>query len=106
MFFKLFDNRFISFYKTSTGNKLAIGPFNPVPRIFTKVAAYIAHYYTQSEDEHLRRKGRAMDDGTPPGKSSMYPEIHNVHNDVINNQLQNKYSQKIKDFLAKYGITL
>jgi len=90
----------------ATGNKLAIGPFNPVPKLFTRVVAYIAHYYTQSEDEHLRRKGRALDDGTPAGKSSMHAEIHNQHNEVINNQLQNKYSQKIKIFLAKYGITL
>jgi len=90
----------------ATGNKLAISPFNPVPKLFTRVVAYIAHYYTQSEDEHLRRKGRAMDDGTPHGKSAMCPEVHIPHNDVINNKLQNKYSQRIKAFLAKYGITL
>jgi len=90
----------------ASGNKMSLGPFNPVPKLFTRVSAYVAHYYTQSEDEHLRRKGRAMDDGTAPGKCAMYPEIHTIHNEVINNQLQNKYSARIKAFLAQYNIVL
>jgi hypothetical protein len=90
----------------ASGNRMVQGPFNQVPRIFTKVAAYIAHYYTQSEDEHMRRKGRALDDGTGPGKSNMYPEVHNIYNEVVNNQLQNKYSQRIKTFLNQYNIIL
>ena len=91
---------------SASGNKMTLRPFNPVPKLFTKVAAYIAHYYTQSESEHLRRKGRAMDDGRGPGKSDMYPEIHTMFNEVINNQLQHKYSERIKAFLAQYSIVL
>ena len=82
------------------------GPFNQVSKIFTRVSAYIAHYYTQSEEEHLRRKGRAMDDGTPPGKSGMYPEVHTLHNEVVNTQLQYKYSQKTKAYLSRYNISV
>ena len=54
-------------YFAASLNKMAQGPFNPVPRIFTKVTAYIAHYYTQSEEEYTRRKGRVLDDGTTKG---------------------------------------
>ena len=90
-------------YFAASGNKMTQGPFNPVPKIFTKVMAYVAHYYTQSEEEHLRRKSRIMDDGTS-GKVNMYPEIHLVHNEVLNNQLQYKYSGKIKAYLLSRGI--
>jgi hypothetical protein len=92
-------------YFAASGNKMTQGPFNPVPKIFIKVMAYIAHYYTQSEEEHIRRKSRIMDDGTG-GKMNMYPEIHNVHNEVVNGQLQYKYSARIKAYLSAHGINL
>lgn len=92
-------------YFAASGNRMAQGPFNPVPKLFTKVMAYVAHYYTQSEEEHLRRKTRIMDDGTS-GKVNMYPEIHNVYNEVVNNQLQYKYSGKTKAYLSSFKITL
>lgn len=92
-------------YFAASGNRMAQGPFNPVPKLFTKVIAYVAHYYTQSEEEHLRRKTRIMDDGSS-GKVNMYPEIHTVHNEVVNNQLQYKYSGKIKAHLKSCNIIL
>lgn len=92
-------------YFAASGNKMLQGPFNPVPKIFIKVVAYVAHYYTQSEQEHIRRKSRVMDDGTS-GKVNMYPEIHNVHNEVVNGQLQYKYSARIRAYLLAHGINL
>jgi hypothetical protein len=89
----------------ATGNRMQIGPFNSVAKLFVNVCAYIAHYYSQSEDEFNRRKGRTMDDGGPP-KSRSDSSLHSNHNDVVNNQLQNKYSQRIKDFLAQNNIKL
>ena len=89
----------------ATGNKKPISPFNSVVKLFINVPAYIAHYYSQSEAEFNRRKGRAMDDGSGarPGSDAA---IHNNHNDVTNNQLQNKYSQRTKNFLAQHNIKL
>jgi hypothetical protein len=89
----------------ATGNKKSIGPFNSVVKLFINVPAYIAHYYSQSEAEFNRRKGRTMDDGSGarPGSDAA---IHNKHNDVTNNQLQNKYSQRTKNFLAQHNIKL
>jgi hypothetical protein len=91
-------------YFAATLNKMVQGPFNPIPRIFTKVTAYIAHYYTQSEAEYNRRKGRVLDDGTTKG--GLGAEIHTIHNEVGNNQLQNKYSHRTKVFLLQHGIVL
>jgi len=92
-------------YFAASGNRMAQGPFNPVPKLFTKVMAYVAHYYTQSEEEYLRRKTRTMDDGSS-GKVNMYSEIHNVHNEVVNNQLQYKYSGKTKAYLSSFNIVV
>lgn len=91
-------------YFSTSLNKMAPGPFNRVPKIFTKVAAYIAHYYTQSEAEYARRKGRVLDDGTVKG--GLGDGIHTIHNEVGNNQLQNKYSHRTKVFLLQHGIVL
>lgn len=85
--------------------KMNMGPFNLQPLPFINSLAYIAHYYTQSEEEHRRRKSREMDDGTG-NKLGLEDEIHKIHNDVANNQLQNKYSERIKCFLKKYNIVL
>ena len=90
-----------------TGNqtRMKMGPFNPQPLPFINSLSYIAHYYVQSEEEHKRRKGRVLDDGTP-NKLGLEDNIHKIHNKVTNNQLQNKYSQRIKEFLKKYSIEL
>jgi hypothetical protein len=79
--------------------------FNEQPLPFINSQAYIAHYYTQSEEEHIRRKSRNLDDGAS-NKTSMFPDIHKVYNDVVNNQLQNKYSTNIKEFLKANNIEL
>lgn len=92
-------------YYSGNGTKMKMGPFNSQPIPFMKAPAYIAHYYTQSEQEHIRRKTRILDDGTV-NKVANYPEVHKIYNNVVNNQLQNKYSQRTKDFLKKYNIEL
>ena len=81
------------------------GPFNRQIMPFTRAPIYIAHYYTQSEEEHLRRKNRMLDDGSI-NKASGFPEIHNVYNKVPNLQLRNKYSEKVKVFLKEHNIEL
>jgi hypothetical protein len=92
-------------YFSANGTKMSIGPFNNQPLSFIKSPIYIAHFYTQSEEEHLRRKSRQMDDGSL-NKEGHLPEVHNFYNDVVNNQLQNKYSQRTKQFLKDYGIEI
>lgn len=87
------------------GTKMPMGPFNKQPLPFIFAVAYIAHYYTQSENEHIRRKSRMLDDGTV-NKELLYPDIHNMYNDVLNNQLQNKYSEKTKQLLKEHNIFL
>ncbi len=92
-------------YYSGNGTKMNMGPFNNQPLPFIKARAYIAHYYIQSEEEHLRRKSRRLDDGSI-NKHSGIAEVHKVYNSYVNNQLQKKYSDNIKNFLKKYGIEL
>ena len=90
---------------SGNGTRMKMGPFNNQPVPFINARAYIAHYYTQSEEEHIRRKSRMLDDGSV-NKSEVLPEVHKVYNNVVNNQLQYKYSGKTKEFLKNYGIEL
>jgi len=90
-------------YFSGNGTRMKMGPFNIQPLPFIKAPIYIAHYYTQSEEEHTRRKTRMLDDGSV-NKSANYPEVHKIYNSVTNNQLQNKYSQRTKQFLKDNGI--
>jgi len=87
------------------GTKMSMGPFNYQPLLFIKSIAYIAHYYTQSEEEHRRRKSRMLDDGSI-NKDTVHPKVHSIYNNVTNNQLQNKYSQRTKQFLQENNIFL
>jgi len=89
---------------SGAGTQMPMGPFNIQPLPFIKSPAYIAHYFIQSEEEYKRRKGRQMDDGT--GTKLGIAEIHKTYNDITNNQLQNKYSQKTKEILEKNNIFL
>ena len=68
------------------------GPFNPVPRIFTKVPAYIAHYYTQSEEEYARRKGRILDDGSKKSQENLLSQ--KSKSDKINSSGKKSVSKK------------
>lgn len=80
-----------------TGNKMhPHSPFNSVKMPFFNAPAYIAHYVVQSKQEFLRRKGRAMDDGSGT-KSGMYPlkNLHIVHNAQLNEQLKNRHGTKL-----------
>jgi hypothetical protein len=97
--------RLPSRYYAATNNTMLMNPFNKTNKTFTKVSAYIAHYLIQSEEEYYRRKGRPMDDGSG-NKTGLYTNIHKSHNIVPNNQLQYKYSQKIKEYLHKHNIIL
>jgi hypothetical protein len=90
---------------SGNGTRMKMGPFNNQPLPFIKARAYIAHYYTQSEEEHMRRKSRMLDDGSV-NKSADFPEVHRVYNNYANNQLQNKYSERTKEFLKNNGIEL
>lgn len=90
---------------SGNGTRMPMGSFNNQPLPFIKAQAYIAHYYTQSEEEHIRRKHRMLDDGSQ-NKDSGFPDVHKVYNSYVNNQLQNKYSEKIKSFLKINGIEL
>ena len=90
-------------YFAATGNRMLPNPFNYVKRLFTQTPAYIAHYCIQSQEEYIRRKCRKADDGTP-AKSKNFN--FNTYNQVVNNQLQYKYSQRIKNFLSGYKIIL
>ena len=93
-------NRCFSAY----GTKMRNGPFYPIPRaFFLRAPAYIAHYYTQSEEEHRRRKGRALDDGSS-NKTGLLPEVHKAYNDALNGQLRFKYSDRIRNYLNENGI--
>jgi hypothetical protein len=92
-------------YYATTNNRMKMGPFNKVPKLFINVSAYIAHYIIQSEEEYYRRKGRPMDDGSGI-KTGLYAEIHKTHNRVKNNQLQHKYSKRIKEYLNTHNIIL
>lgn len=90
-------------YFAATGNRMMRGPFNNIRMLFTRTSAYIAHYYIQSEEEYVRRKCRKMDDGSPARQKKIN---FKQHNEVLNNQLQYKYSQRTKDFLQKHNIIL
>jgi hypothetical protein len=92
-------------YYAASGTRMPMNPFNPQALPFTNVMAYVAHYYIQSEEEYVRRKGRALDDGSG-NKTQLVPVVHTMYNNVLNNQLKNKYSQRINDFLKKYNIVL
>lgn len=82
----------------ATGTKMAMGSFYPCSLSFDRVSAYIAHYYTQSAEEHLRRKNRRMDDGTP-SKVGLCPSVHQVYTDVENLQLKHRHSGNIRQAL-------
>lgn len=88
-------------YSGSMIGKMNMGPFHPpatrVP--FIHAIAYIAHYFVQSEQEYRRRKGRAMDDGTP-NKMGLETTLHSMYNQVVNRQLACKYSHAIKEALT------
>ena len=75
--------------------------FNPCNAEYNKFHAYIAHYIHQSEETFIKRKVLlAADDGT--GAKSANPEIHNVYNDVENNDPKNKYAERVKAFLQQF----
>lgn len=88
---------------TGNGTKMIMGPFNPQPLPFMNSAAYIAHYYIQSEEEYIRRKGRNMDDGSG---TKLGLDVNIMYNNISNIEVKNKYSQSITDCLNLYGISL
>lgn len=91
---------------TSIGTKLKPNPFNYINTSYKNVPVYVCHYYIQSTEEFMRRKGRPMDDGTNPYIDNVIMSEKIKYNDVLNDDLKTKYSQKIKEFLNKYDIVL
>lgn len=85
-------------YYSGNGTRMPMNPFNNQPLPFMNAISYIAHYYTQSEKEHYRRKSRQMDDGTQQ-KHQTIENVHQVHNEVTNTQLKCKYGENVKRLL-------
>lgn len=92
-------------YYSGNGLPIKMGPFSVQLQPFTKSPCYIAHYYTQSEEEHMRRKSRQLDDGTV-NKNKMFEDVHKQYNNVVNVQMKRNFSEKTKDFLLKHNIVL
>jgi hypothetical protein len=93
-------------YFSGNGKRINMGPFHYEPTIFTHTYIYIAHYYTQSKEEHLRRKSRVLDDGSVNKADAFIKQLDSLYNNVPNNQLQHKYANNTREFLKKYGIIL
>ena len=85
------------------GTKMIMGQFNSQPLPFMNSAAYIAHYYIQSEEEYIRRKGRNMDDGSG---TKLGLDINIMYNNITNTHVKNKYSQSITECLNMYDVSL
>lgn len=92
-------------YYSGNGNQIKMGPFSIQFCSFAKSSCYIAHYYTQSEEEHFRRKNRQLDDGSV-NKDKMLEDVHKHYNNAINIQMKRRFSQKTKELLLKHNIVL
>lgn len=90
-------------YYSGIGQQMKMGPFSMQMIPFTKSPCYIAHYYTQSEEEHMRRKSRQLDDGSV-GKNNMLKDVHKQYNQFINLQMKHGFSVKTKELLLKHNI--
>lgn len=89
-------------YYTGNGRRMKEGPFNEEPVPFFKSMIYLAHYYSQSKEEFMRRKQRIQDDGTT--KVFDVPNFHELFNNVVNKQVQNKYAQGVKVVLERNNL--
>lgn len=69
--------------------------FNNTGLSYLKVGAYIAHYIYQSEESYKRRKCSLPADDTGTFRN-VNENIHIHHNKIVNNELKDKYSEKIK----------
>jgi len=79
---------------------------NPNDSHYTQVPAYIAHYIYQSKETYINRKIRLPTDDTGIIRS-MDENIHQQYNDVENNDLKNKYVEKLKfHLLEKDGVKI
>lgn len=66
------------------------------------VNAFIAHYHIQSEETYRKRKGRQNDDGTQTNISdNNVKNMLQMHNDIENTMLKDKYVERIKKLLGK-----
>ena len=66
------------------------GPFVHTNLEYYNVDAYIAHYFYQSEEDFMFRKGRARDDNTNL-EALFFNNIHQHHNNYINTSIRDKY---------------
>ncbi len=73
-------------------------PFYKINKTYYAVDAYIAHYIYQSEEMYKKRKvNRNSDDNT--GKKIFDDDIHKQYNEITNNYLKNKYSERVRELL-------
>jgi len=73
--------------------QVPISPFIESNLEYSSAPAYIAHYYTQSEESYNSRKvNRAMDMGS---FRKADPNLHRIHNEVENLSVREKYSKNI-----------
>lgn len=77
-------------------NSLAMNPTNSQ---YSEVPAYIAHYIYQSKETYINRKIRLPTDDTGVIRS-VDENIHQQYNDVENNDVKNKYAEKLKFHLS------
>jgi hypothetical protein len=71
---------------------------------YLNAPAYIAHYVNQSEETYVKRKVNLPRDDTGQKRpQENIKEIHNQYNSIENTYPKNKYANKVKKFLKKYG---
>lgn len=72
--------------------------FNDIKLPYLKSPAYIAHYSYQSEETYLNRKINLPRDDTSTLREKD-ENIHTKHNEIVNEDPKNKYSENIKKFI-------
>jgi hypothetical protein len=75
--------------------------FNPTNNEYSKVPAYIAHYIYQSQETYINRKINLPSDDRGI-KRTFDSNVHKEYNDVENNDVKNKYSEKLSFILNRY----
>jgi len=82
--------------------RINVGHSNNLPIPFYKSPAYIAHYYSQSEETYTKRKLSIPRDDTGTMRGGDAKSIHNSSNDIDNLHPSSRYSENIKRFLEYY----
>jgi hypothetical protein len=87
------------FYSVNNNSPVKVDRFVEHYIKYQDAPAYIAHYYTQSEEIYISRKiKRSTDLG---GFREYDTNLHSIHNEVENLSVKNKYSENIHKNLNK-----